>query len=235
MTIGVSDLPEALVRKRMNEMLETCQWTNTKPSVLKLACQLGLSNTTFRRRFPDIARELGTLRAAPAMPADGPSEHDRLIDRNAKLRRRNQELASELALDLALGETIDRAELHDRYGGRIHPRISPSRTTQNVFLFTTPAGIFDSWTGEHVHFTGEGAAKERIRYPPTATSPSCTIAPKTAPCGCSVARFAQVEAVLVLATQAQHFHLDVDPHPTRLLSGPFLQPATPMRATVRAV
>lgn len=78
-----------------------------------------------------------------------------------------------------------------RYGGRIHPRISPSRTTQNVFLFTTPAGIFDGWTGEHVHFTGEGAAKERIRYPPTATSPSCTIAPKTAPCGCSVARFAR--------------------------------------------
>lgn len=66
------------------------------------------------------------------------------------------------AWHLALGETIDRAELHRRYGGRIHPlvqltgRISPSRTTPNVFLFTTPAGVFDGWSGEHVHFTGEG-------------------------------------------------------------------------------
>ncbi|MBU3864409.1 hypothetical protein KN815_10050 [Streptomyces sp. 4503] len=101
MTTRVSDPPEALARKRMNEMLDICQQTNTKPSVLKLARQLGLSNTTFRRRFPDIARELGTLRSAPAIPADGPSEHDRLMARNAKLRRRNQELASELALATA--------------------------------------------------------------------------------------------------------------------------------------
>lgn len=63
------------------------------------------------------------------------------------------------AWHLALGETIERAELHHRYGGRIHPRISPSRVTPNVFLFTTPAepaGLFEGWTGEHVHFTGEG-------------------------------------------------------------------------------
>ncbi|MGW3391917.1 hypothetical protein [Streptomyces cinereoruber] len=65
--------------------------------------------------------------------------------------------------NLGLGETIGRAELHQHYGGRIHPRISPSRASQNVFLFTTnvslfdaPAALFDGWTGEHVHFTGEG-------------------------------------------------------------------------------
>lgn len=101
MTARVSDLPEALVRKRMEEMLETCRQANTKPSVLKLARQLGLSNTTFRRRFPDIAQELGTLRTAPADPADGPTAQDRLVARNAKLRRRNQELASDLALAVA--------------------------------------------------------------------------------------------------------------------------------------
>lgn len=63
------------------------------------------------------------------------------------------------AWHLALGETIDRAELRHRYGGRIHPRISPSRVTQNVFLFTTPAepaGLCDGGSGEHVHLTGEG-------------------------------------------------------------------------------
>ncbi|MER5889670.1 hypothetical protein ABT160_38085 [Streptomyces sp. NPDC001941] len=60
---------------------------------------------------------------------------------------------------IALGESIDRAELHRRCGGRIHPRVSPARRTRNVFLFTTPAqptGLFDGFTGEHVHFTGEG-------------------------------------------------------------------------------
>ncbi|MGW0885769.1 hypothetical protein [Streptomyces sp. NPDC002671] len=101
MTARVSDLPEALVRKRMAEMIETCRQTNTKPSVLKLAHQLGLSNTTFRRRFPDIVQELGTLRSTPADPADGPTAHDRLVARNAKLRRRNQELTSDLALAVA--------------------------------------------------------------------------------------------------------------------------------------
>ncbi|MFD4578077.1 hypothetical protein ACFWNK_37970 [Streptomyces sp. NPDC058417] len=101
MTARVSDLPEALVRKRMAEMVETCRQSNTKPSVLKLARQLGLSNTTFRRHFPDVARELGTLRSAPADPADGPTAQDRLIARNAKLRRRNQELSSDLALAIA--------------------------------------------------------------------------------------------------------------------------------------
>ncbi|MFF7953681.1 hypothetical protein [Streptomyces griseorubiginosus] len=58
--------------------------------------------------------------------------------------------------NIALGETLDRSKLHQLHGGRIHPRISPSRASQNIFLFTTPAGLFDGWTGEHVHFTGEG-------------------------------------------------------------------------------
>ncbi|MFJ5924667.1 hypothetical protein ACIQF6_18910 [Kitasatospora sp. NPDC092948] len=101
MTTNVCDLPEALVRKRMTEMVEACIQTNTKPSVLKLARQLGLSNTTFRRRFPDIARELSRFRSAPVDPADEPTAHDRLIARNAKLRRRNQELTSDLALAVA--------------------------------------------------------------------------------------------------------------------------------------
>ncbi|MCG7523981.1 hypothetical protein MHW47_05935 [Streptomyces sp. OfavH-34-F] len=85
----------------MTDMLKICCQTNTRPSVLALARQLGLSNTTFRRRFPDIAQELGTLRSAAASTTDGPSEPDRLIARNAKLRRRNHGLADELALAIA--------------------------------------------------------------------------------------------------------------------------------------
>ncbi|MFF5297890.1 hypothetical protein ACFY5F_00860 [Streptomyces sp. NPDC013161] len=101
MTRAVADLPEALVRKRLSEMLDTCRQTNTRPSVLTLARRLGLTNTTFRRRFPDIAQEIGALRSAPAATPGGPSEQDRLVARNAKLRRRNRELADDLALAIA--------------------------------------------------------------------------------------------------------------------------------------
>lgn len=59
------------------------------------------------------------------------------------------------------GQTIQRGQLHARYGGRPHPRISPSRISPNVFLFVSPdttASTLDGWTGEHVHFGGEGGA-----------------------------------------------------------------------------
>ncbi|WP_331727472.1 hypothetical protein OG871_40540 (plasmid) [Kitasatospora sp. NBC_00374] len=61
--------------------------------------------------------------------------------------------------DLTPGTHMSRAELHRRFGGRIHPRISPSKSSPNVLLFTTStAGSrFDGWTGQHVHFRGEGA------------------------------------------------------------------------------
>ncbi|MFB7378576.1 hypothetical protein ACFC6U_27930 [Kitasatospora purpeofusca] len=59
---------------------------------------------------------------------------------------------------LTPGDRIERAELHDRFGGRIHPRISPSKASPNIMLFSTrsAASRFDGWTGEHVHFGGEG-------------------------------------------------------------------------------
>jgi hypothetical protein len=61
-----------------------------------------VSNTTFRRRFPDIARELAEHRASPAStPAGAPSTHDKLIARNARLRRNNHELTAQLALATA--------------------------------------------------------------------------------------------------------------------------------------
>ncbi|UQA93568.1 cytochrome P450 [Streptomyces halobius] len=50
---------------------------------------------------------------------------------------------------------------------------------------------------------------------------------------CLGARFAQVEAVLLLATLAQSFHLDLAPGPVTPKAGLLLQPATPLRARVR--
>ncbi|MFI6688428.1 hypothetical protein [Streptomyces sp. NPDC050485] len=64
-----------------------------------------------------------------------------------------------MSWDLVPGQHIDRAALHACYGGRIHPRISPSKKSPNVFLFITPdaeASSLDGWTGEHLHFGGEG-------------------------------------------------------------------------------
>jgi len=63
MTARVPDLPEAHVRKHLQEVLDTCRETNTAPSVLMLARRLGLTNTTFRRRYPEIAREIAEHRA----------------------------------------------------------------------------------------------------------------------------------------------------------------------------
>lgn len=93
--------PTSTPSKPSGEVLDTCRETNTAPSVLMLARRLGLTNTTFRRRYPEIAREIADHRAAPTTLRSGPTEHDRLIARNAKLRRRNRELNTQLALAAA--------------------------------------------------------------------------------------------------------------------------------------
>jgi hypothetical protein len=101
MTRNVPNLPEALVRKHLQEVLNTCRETNKQPSVLMLARRLNLTNTTFRRRYPDIAREIADHRADSTAPPGGPTAHDRLVARNAKLRRHNRELTAQLALAAA--------------------------------------------------------------------------------------------------------------------------------------
>jgi hypothetical protein len=70
---------------------------------LALAARVGLGNTTFRRRFPEIADEIATHRRPPAhTPAPaGPSPYDTLVARNAKLRRSNRELTAQLKLAAA--------------------------------------------------------------------------------------------------------------------------------------
>ncbi|MFH8409229.1 cytochrome P450 [Streptomyces sp. NPDC018019] len=54
------------------------------------------------------------------------------------------------------------------------------------------------------------------------------------PRGCIGARFAQVEAALLLATLAQRFHLDVTPEKVPHRAGLLIQPAVPLIATLRA-
>ena len=95
-------IPEPLVRKRLEEMLQACQTAGTRPSVLMLARRLGLTNTTFRRHYPEIAREIAGHRSGPVGPITGqPSSYDKLVARNSKIRRRNHELTAKLKLAAA--------------------------------------------------------------------------------------------------------------------------------------
>ncbi|GAB3943897.1 hypothetical protein GCM10029976_067190 [Kribbella albertanoniae] len=87
----------------LREQLDRAEQTGGRPSVLALARHFGLSNTTFRRHFPSIASEIGTARTTPP-PEDQPrgaSRYDRLVERNAKLRRANRDLSDHIKLAAA--------------------------------------------------------------------------------------------------------------------------------------
>jgi hypothetical protein len=64
--------------------------------------------------------------------------------------------------DIAVGQTLKRRELQQRYGGAPFGGIEPSRSTPNVLLFTDPTtgqqyGYFDGWADDGCfHYTGEG-------------------------------------------------------------------------------
>jgi hypothetical protein len=66
-------------------------------------------------------------------------------------------------INLAIGQKIKRAQLHERYGGRRQGGISPSRQSANVFLFTDRVQgiqhgyIYDGPREDGLfHYTGEG-------------------------------------------------------------------------------
>jgi AraC-like DNA-binding protein len=77
--------------------------TGKPPTVLALARHLGLANTTFQRRFPDITTEL-TRQRSPA-PADSDpvvaSRFEKIQRENTELRRARRELAEHLELAIA--------------------------------------------------------------------------------------------------------------------------------------
>jgi hypothetical protein len=100
MTRRVDAPSEARVRAALEELRQRAGDNGTQPSALALARKFGMSNTTFRRRFPDIAQEITALRATPTMPGapDEPTRYDRLVARNAKLKRHNRELTETLTL-----------------------------------------------------------------------------------------------------------------------------------------
>ncbi|WP_224282314.1 hypothetical protein [Streptomyces sp. LS1784] len=94
------DIPaEARVRRITDQYLSECRDNGKRPSVLALAAKLSLSNTTFRRHFPELAKEVSTIRSSPSSPAGTEvrsSPYDILVARNAKLRRANRSLTENL-------------------------------------------------------------------------------------------------------------------------------------------
>jgi hypothetical protein len=101
------DIPsEARARRVLEQYVSECQANGRHPSVLGLASQLGLRNTTFRRHFPDLAKEIATVRSTPTTEAGAgaegpPTPYDVLVARNAKLRRANRILTDNLRLAIA--------------------------------------------------------------------------------------------------------------------------------------
>ncbi|MFF1744971.1 hypothetical protein [Streptomyces mirabilis] len=100
MTRRVDAPSEVRVRAALEELRRRAGANSTQPSVLALARTLGMSNTTFRRHFPDIAQEITAIRSTPTTPevSGEPTRRDRLVARNAKLKRRNRELTETLEL-----------------------------------------------------------------------------------------------------------------------------------------
>jgi hypothetical protein len=88
-----------------------------------------------------------------------------------KLRSLGFEVRSEAAdseWNIAVGQTLTRRELQQRYGGAPYGGIEPSRTTPNVLLSTDPAsgerhGYFDGWVDDDdcFHYTGEGTTGDQ--------------------------------------------------------------------------
>jgi hypothetical protein len=80
--------------------------TGRHPSVLTLARQVGLANTTFRRNFPDIAADLARQAAERRQTPPPPSRYDQLQQTTAQLRQENQELRGQLELAYAVIQRI---------------------------------------------------------------------------------------------------------------------------------
>lgn len=103
--IALDGLPAELqVRQAFTKLVDQAHHNGQRPSVLALARQFGLSNTTFRRHYPEIVRELGQIRRTPATAlteSSAATEHSNLVTRSAELRRTVHELRQDLGLAIA--------------------------------------------------------------------------------------------------------------------------------------
>lgn len=90
------------VQLAIKQITET---TGTPPTVPALARHLGLANTIFGRRFPDITTDLTQQRSpGPTGPGhDGASRFEKIQRENAELRRAKHELTEQPLPEAASG------------------------------------------------------------------------------------------------------------------------------------
>lgn len=85
----------------LSELRNEAGATGKPPTVLGLARQLGLANTTFRRNFADIILDLSQQAAAPDAPSRA-SRYQQLQQASAELRSSNRQLREHLDLATAV-------------------------------------------------------------------------------------------------------------------------------------
>jgi predicted ArsR family transcriptional regulator len=95
------NLPDVdLVRQAATDVIAAARAEGRRPTVVALAGRLGMSNATFWRHFPDVARDLvAAARSTESPPAgsDAPNRYDRLADDHSRLKQANAELTRDLA------------------------------------------------------------------------------------------------------------------------------------------
>ncbi|WP_405930867.1 hypothetical protein [Streptomyces sp. NBC_00827] len=100
---GRVDLPsEPRVRAVLARLRQRATGSAERLTVLALAREFGLSNSTFRRHFLDVAQDIAEAsRSGPPAAGTPTSRYGLLLARNAKFKRRNRELAAQLTLAAA--------------------------------------------------------------------------------------------------------------------------------------
>jgi AcrR family transcriptional regulator len=89
----------ATVHAAINELRQQAESASARVSVLAVAKRVGLANTTFRRRFPDLTEQITAGEYDdPRPPADSTAS---IKDTEAKLRQRNRDLQENLELAIA--------------------------------------------------------------------------------------------------------------------------------------
>lgn len=91
---------EATVQAAISDIRGEAAQRGRKPTVTALASRVGLTNATFWRHFPDLARELVDTARAQSMTPPQP-ESTRPRDDRAALARENRRLADHLDLAVA--------------------------------------------------------------------------------------------------------------------------------------
>ncbi|GAB2994128.1 hypothetical protein GCM10027184_55780 [Saccharothrix stipae] len=88
------DLPDHdTVRAAMAEVIRTARDDGRKPTVVALAHEIGLNNSTFWRHFPDLASELvAQARDHTIVEQAQPGRYDQLAAEHARLKRAHAEL-----------------------------------------------------------------------------------------------------------------------------------------------